>query len=87
MARDLPDLGHLATPGARVAVKVTPRGGREALSVADDGAIHIRVTAPPEDGKANAAVQKLLARALGLAPSRLTLVGGATSRDKLFRVD
>ena len=33
------------------------------------------------------AVRKLLARAMGIAPSRLTLVGGATARDKLFRVD
>ena len=41
----------------------------------------------PEDGKANAAVIKLLAKALGVAKSRLVLVRGATSRDKLFRID
>ena len=82
-----PDLSHLAQPGARIAVRVTPRGGRDALTLDEAGAIHVRVTAPPEDGKANAAVQKLLARALGIAPGRLTLVGGATARDKLFRVD
>ena len=81
------DLSELAVPGARIAVRVTPRGGREALTRDDAGAIHIRVTAPPEDGKANAAVRKLLARALGIAPSRLTLTGGATSRDKVFRID
>ena len=72
---------------SRIAVRVTPRGGREALTRDDAGAIHIRVTALPEDGKANEAVRKLLARALRIAPSRLTLVGGATARDKLFRVD
>ena len=82
-----PDLSDRAAPGARVAVRVTPRGGRDALTLDDAGAIHVRVTAPPEDGKANAAVRKLLARALGIAQSRLTLVGGTTSRDKLFRID
>lgn len=85
--RKPPDLSELAVPGARIAVRVTPRGGREALTQDETGAIHIRVTAPPEDGRANDAVRKLLARALRIAPSRLTLVGGATARDKLFRVD
>mgnify|MGYP002653798025 CR=1 FL=1 len=59
----------------------------DALTLDEAGGIHVRVTAAPEDGRANAAVRKLLARALGIAPSRLTLVGGATARDKLFRVD
>lgn len=82
-----PDLSALAVPGARIAVRVTPRGGRDALTLDEAGAIHVRVTAPPEDGKANAAVRKLLARALGIAPTRLTLTGGASSRDKVFRLD
>ena len=88
---DLPDhanrLGGILFSPPRVLVRVTPRGGRDAVTVDDDGGIHIRVTAAPEDGKANAAVRKLLAKALGIAPTRLTLTGGATSRDKLFRVD
>lgn len=82
-----PDLSRLVQPGARIAVRVTPRGGRDALVLDEGGGIHVRVTAPPEDGRANSAVRKLLARALGIAPSRLTLVGGATSRNKLFRID
>lgn len=82
-----PDLSRLVQAGARIAVRVTPRGGRDALVLDEAGSIHVRVTAPPEDGRANAAVRKLLARALGIAPSRLTLVGGATARDKLFRID
>lgn len=83
----LPDLSARAVPGTRIAVRVTPRGGREALTLDETGTIHIRVAAPPENGKANAATRKLLARALGIAPSRLTLTGGASSRDKVFRVD
>ena len=47
----------------------------------------IRVTCIPEDGKANRAVTKLLAKALGLPPSRLTLLRGQTGRDKTFRVE
>ncbi|PAU99010.1 DUF167 domain-containing protein [Paracoccus salipaludis] len=82
-----PDLSDRVQPGARIAVRVTPRGGRDALTLDEAGGIHVRVTAAPEDGRANAAVRKLLARALGIAPSRLTLAGGATSRDKLFRID
>jgi len=82
----LPDLTRLAVPGAEIALRVTPRGGRDAIEDGIDG-LRVRVTAPPEDGKANAAVQRLLARALGVAPTRLTLIRGATARDKVFRLD
>jgi uncharacterized protein YggU (UPF0235/DUF167 family) len=80
------DLTHLATPGAEIAVRVTPKASRNKIEL-QDGAIRVYVTTAPENGKANAAVQKLLAKALGLAKSRLTLVRGQTSRDKLFRLD
>ena len=65
---------------------MTPRASRNAVLL-DDGAIRVTVTTVPEDGKANAAVVKLLAKALGVAKSRLVLVRGATSRDKVFRLD
>lgn len=45
------------------------------------------VTAVPEDGRANRAVQDLLAEALGVAKTRLVLLRGATARDKVFRLD
>ncbi|MCZ0813123.1 MAG: DUF167 domain-containing protein [Pseudomonadota bacterium] len=78
-------LFHLAQPGARIAVRVIPKASRARL-VEEAGAIRIYVTVPPEDGKANAAVQKLLAKALGLSKSRLILVRGHKSRDKLFEI-
>jgi len=78
-------LSHLAKPGAQLAVRVTPKASRNAV-VAEDGAIRVLVTTVPEDGKATKAVIKLLANALGIAKSRLELVRGATSRDKIFRV-
>lgn len=80
------DLTHLAQDGAEIAVRVTPKASRNAV-VAEEGAIRVYVTCVPEDGKANAAVVKILSKSLGVAKSRLTLLRGATSRDKVFRVD
>ena len=80
------ELSHLAQPGAVIAVRVTPRASRNAVTLEGE-AIRVMVTTVPESGKANAAVIKLLAKALGVAKSRLVLVRGATSRDKLFRID
>ena len=79
-------LSDLASPGAELAVRVTPGAARDAVET-DGAELAIRTTAPPEGGKANAAVQKLLARALGVPKSRLTVVRGARGRDKLFRLD
>ena len=47
----------------------------------------IRVTAPPVDGKANDALCRLVAKAAGVAPSRVTVVSGQTSRDKVLEVE
>ncbi|MFT3690129.1 DUF167 domain-containing protein [Paenirhodobacter sp.] len=80
------DLTHLAVPGAEIAVRVTPKASRNALVLAEEG-VRAYVTVVPEDGKANAAVVKLLAKALGVAKSRLVLVRGQTSRDKVFRLE
>ena len=86
MARPaLPDLSALARPGAELAVRVTPNAPRAGL---EPGApIRISVTEVPEDGRATAAAQEMLARALGVAKTRLVLVRGATSRDKVFRLE
>ncbi|MEZ5676108.1 hypothetical protein SAMN06265173_10146 [Thalassovita litoralis] len=81
------DLSRLAEPGTEIAVRVTPKASRNAVVVDEDGAIRVYVTTVPEDGKATAAVQKLLAKAVGVAKSRLELIRGQTSRDKVFRVD
>ena len=79
-------LAHLAQPGAQFELRVTPKSRRN--EIREDGSLlRVAVTAAPEDGKANTAVQKLLAKALGVPKSRLELVRGATSRDKLFRLE
>ncbi len=80
------ELSHLALPGATFAVRVTPSARRAGLELAG-GVIRIAVTEVPEAGRATEAARVALARALGVAKSRLTLVRGATARDKLFRLD
>lgn len=79
------DLAHLARPGAEIACRVTPAARLTALTVVD-GVIRVQVSVAPEDGKANRAVAELLARALGVAKSRLELIRGQTARDKVFRL-
>ena len=69
----------------RVAVRVTPGARSEALEIAN-GSLTAKVRARPQDGAANAAVAALLAAAAGIAPSRVELLRGATSREKLFRL-
>ena len=79
------DLSHLATPGTEIAVRVTPKASRNAIELRD-GAIRAYVTTAPEDGKATESVRRLLAETLGIAKTRLTLLRGATARDKVFLV-
>ena len=69
----------------RLAVKVTPGARAETLEL-DEGRLVAKVRAKPEDGKANAAVAQLLAQALGVGVSRVSLLRGATSREKQFAV-
>ncbi|MEA2026686.1 MAG: DUF167 domain-containing protein [Chloroflexota bacterium] len=71
-----------------VVLRVTPRSSRDAVEgVDDEGALRVRVTAAPADGAANKAVIKLVAKALGVPKSALTLVSGASSRHKRLRLD
>ncbi len=76
----------LADAEGRIAVRVTPGARVESLELAD-GRLLAKVRAKPEDGKANAAVADLLSAALDLPASRLRLLRGATSREKLFQAD
>ena len=51
-----------------------------------NGMLTVKVRAKPQDGAANSAVIALVARALGIAPSRIAMLRGATSRNKLLRI-
>jgi hypothetical protein len=65
---------------------VQPRASRDEILGWQDGVLRVRVTAPPVDGAANAAVVALVARALRVAPTTVYVVGGTSNRDKRLRV-
>jgi uncharacterized protein (TIGR00251 family) len=67
-------------------VRVQPRAAGDAVLGWREGTLRVRVTAPPVEGAANLAVTRLLARALGVAPSTVAVVRGDRGRDKLVRV-
>jgi uncharacterized protein (TIGR00251 family) len=67
-------------------VRVQPGATRDEVLGWREDALRVRVAAPPHDGRANRAVTRLLAAALGVAPSTVVLVRGAAARDKFFRV-
>ena len=72
-----------AGAAVRIPVRLTPRGGRDAIDGVVDGVLRARVRAPAVDGAANAALLELLAGELGVPRSHLTLLRGATERRKL----
>lgn len=77
-----------AAMAAEIRVRVTTRASREQLAgLRDDGVLLARISAPPVDGRANQALCKLIARAAGVAPSKVSIVRGEHSRDKLVRVE
>ena len=73
---------------ARFGVRLTPRGGSDRVDGAgEDGALRVRVKAPPVDGAANAALCRLLADELGVGRGSVRLVSGETARRKVVEVD
>jgi uncharacterized protein YggU (UPF0235/DUF167 family) len=76
----------------RLVVRLTPRAACDRIDGWDRDSsgrpvLKARTTAPPTDGRANAALERLLAKALGVPPSAVTLVGGAGSRLKTLSID
>ena len=70
-----------------LSVRVQPRASRNRVGDYRDGTLRVSATAPPRDGRANAAVLELLAEALGVAKSRLRIIRGHAARDKVIAVD
>lgn len=79
------NLRALADAEGRLAVRVTPCARSEGIEIVG-GRVLVKVRSKPEDGKATAAVAVLLAVALGVSPSEISLLRGAKSREKLFRI-
>jgi len=72
---------------ASINLRVTPSASRDALMGWRGDVLRLRVTAPAQRGKANQAVLRLLAAALGIERRRLRIVRGETSRQKVVSVD
>jgi uncharacterized protein len=71
---------------ARIRVHLRPRASRDELLGMREGVLVARVSAPPVEGRANDSLCKLIARAAGVAPSRVTIVSGQRSREKVVSV-
>ena len=86
------DPWRYSTAGISIALRVTPRGGRDAIDGIETLAngrsvVKVRVRAIADGGEANRAVTELLAKALGVPKARVKLLSGATSRLKQVAVD
>jgi uncharacterized protein (TIGR00251 family) len=69
-----------------LAVRLQPRARRDEIVGEREGRVVVRVTAPPVEGKANDALCRLIAKAAGVAPSRVAVIKGQTAREKVVRV-
>jgi uncharacterized protein (TIGR00251 family) len=74
-------------PAAKIAVRVQANARQNELVGLRDGVLLVRVQAPALDGRANKALCRRLAKQVGVAPSSVTIVRGARSRDKLVEID
>ena len=72
--------------GIIFAVRVLPRSSRTEIAGEHEGALKVRLAAPPVDGAANAELIKLLAKKLGVAKSAIAIVSGETSKTKRLRI-
>jgi uncharacterized protein (TIGR00251 family) len=77
----------MAAPAVSIQVKVVPRASRTELAGWKDGVLKVRVAAPPQDGKANAALETLLAERLEVRKSAVRVVGGHASPRKRVEID
>ena len=72
---------------SKIPVRVRAGARREEVAGVLDGQLLVRVTAPAHEGRANRALCRLLAERLDVAPSRVTIVRGRRSREKLVEVE
>jgi len=71
----------------RIKVKVKPNAKKDEIKKIQDDYYEVRVTVVPEKGKANRRVIELLAKHFKIAKSRVKLIKGETSREKIFEID
>jgi uncharacterized protein len=71
----------------RLTLRVQPRSRKNEIAGERAGALLVRVTAPPVDGKANEAVRRLIAKRLRVPARRVSIVRGESARHKLLEVE
>ena len=77
----------MAAGPVRLAVRVTPRAGRDEVVGWSGAELEVRVTSAPDRGRANAAVCELVAGAMGVPKSSVSVARGASSRHKLLLIE
>lgn len=83
---DIKDLFEADEDGVVIAVHAQPGAGRSEIVGRFGEALKVKVAAPPEQGRANDSIAGLLAEELGVAASAVSVLSGAKSREKRFRV-
>ncbi len=71
----------------KITVKVKPNSRENSIKQVESGIYEVKVSVPPEKGKANQKVIDLLAKELRIAKSRISLIRGESSREKIFTVE
>lgn len=79
-------IGRLSGRDFEVEVRVQPRSSHDHIGGFRDGVLRLYVGVPPERGRANARLLRLIAKTLGIARQRVLLVRGETSRTKRLRI-
>ena len=69
-----------------IEIRLKPNARQNSIDIGDDGVLHVRVNAPPIEGRANAALIELLAETLDVPKSCLSIKRGAASKNKVIAV-
>ncbi|MEW6272655.1 MAG: DUF167 domain-containing protein [Thermodesulfobacteriota bacterium] len=77
---------RVVADGVRIKLRVVPGARRDAVLGPHGDALRVAVRAVPEKGRANEAVERLLATVLGVAPADVELVAGTSGRDKVLQI-
>ena len=73
--------------GVQFPATIQPRASRNEISGIHNNTLKLRLTSPPVDGAANKLCVKFMAKTLGVAPSCVSIVSGAASRNKVLEID
>jgi uncharacterized protein len=78
---------HVAMESTRIVVRVIPRARVNEIAGRRDGVLLVRVSVPPEGGRANAALCRVIAKRAGIGIRSVSVVRGASSRQKIVQVN